>query len=391
MSKEWMTPRERWLAVLKREQPDRIPMDYWSTPEATSKLAQYLGCQESSSGPTESWLSPWGTWVAGSGMKSGGYWSETYRALMERLQIDAVVAPLPAYKGPSFAAETDIFGCRYQDIGYGSGIYSECIYFPLAQYDTVEEIKKNYAWPDLDWFDYSTIHEQIWDKEQYPISAGGSEPFLMYQYLRGREQSFIDLVENPEIVHYCLEKLFDLSYENTCRIFEQIPGKAVLSYIAEDFGTQEHLLLSLRSIREFMLPGMKRMIDLVHQAGAYVFFHSDGAVRDVLPDMVAAGIDILNPVQWRCRGMDRAALKRDFGGKIIFHGGVDNQHTLVFGSIEDVQEEVRYNLETLGAGGGYILAPCHNIQVVSRPENVVAMYAANLMTNNEPVKFAGRN
>ena len=87
-------------------------------------------------------------------------------------------------------------------------------------------------------------------------------------------------------------------------------------------------------------------------------------------------MDILNPIQWRCAGMERAALKRDFGERLIFHGGVDNQHTLVYGSVEDVREEVRTNLAVLGKGGGYILAPCHAIQAVSPPENVVAMYEA---------------
>jgi len=94
----------------------------------------------------------------------------------------------------------------------------------------------------------------------------------------------------------------------------------------------------------------------------------------ILPDMVKAGIDVLNPIQWRCRGMDRKALKRDFGQKLVFHGAMDNQQTLPFGTVEDVRREVVENLRILGRGGGYILAPCHNIQANTPPENVVAMY-----------------
>ena len=127
-------------------------------------------------------------------------------------------------------------------------------------------------------------------------------------------------------------------------------------------------------INEFFIPGMKRMIDLAHQAGAFVFHHNDGAIRKIIPSMIEAGIDILNPIQWRCKGMERESLKRDFGDKLIFHGGVDNQYTLAFGSVEEVRQEVTYNLSILGEGGGYILAPCHNIQAVSPPENIVAMY-----------------
>ena len=148
----------------------------------------------------------------------------------------------------------------------------------------------------------------------------------------------------------------------------------MVSYVAEDFGSQENLLFSPRVIRDIFVPRMKRMIDLVHEAGAYVFFHSDGAIREIIPDMIAAGIDVLNPLQWRCTGMDRAGLKRDFGGQVVLHGGVDNQHTLAFGSVEDVRQEVIDNIRILGAGGGYFLAPCHNIQAVSPVENIVALY-----------------
>jgi uroporphyrinogen decarboxylase len=90
--------------------------------------------------------------------------------------------------------------------------------------------------------------------------------------------------------------------------------------------------------------------------------------------MIELGIDILNPIQWRCKGMEREGLKADFGDKIIFHGAVDNQYTLPFGTVEEVRQEVLDNLRILGAGGGYIIAPCHNIQAVSPVENILAMY-----------------
>jgi len=135
-------------------------------------------------------------------------------------------------------------------------------------------------------------------------------------------------------------------------------------------------MMSLEHIRTFLLPRMKKAIDLAHEAGATVFHHNDGAIRDVLPELIEIGIDVLNPIQWRCQGMGRESLKNEFGRQLVFHGGVDNQQTLAFGTVEEVKEEVRTNIEILGAGGGYIVAPCHNIQAVSPPENVVAMYEA---------------
>jgi uroporphyrinogen decarboxylase len=267
-----------------------------------------------------------------------------------------------------------VFGIGYQNVDYGLGVYREDVSHPLAQYETVEEIERNYKWPSPDWWDYSGIPKQLAGKEEWVVRGGHSEPFATYKFLRGVEQGYMDFIEKPEMLHYCLTKLYDLCYKDAQRIYEQIPGKVIWTWVAEDVGSQEGLLISLSHIREFFIPHMKRMIDLVHQAGAFAFHHSDGAVRENVPQMVAAGIDVLDPVQWRCKGMDREGLKRDFGEAVIFHGGMDNQYTLAFGSVEEVKQEVRDNIRILGKGGGYILGPCHNLQSISPPENVVAMY-----------------
>jgi len=343
MPKETMTPRERWLAVLTHQQPDRVPMDYWATPEATAKLMKHLGCSSE-------------------------------REMLQKLHVDFVVKVSPDYVGPPLPEHTDAFGRGYRDVDYGTGVYEECVYHPLAQYDSVKEIERNYTWPSPDWWDYSDIPQQIEGNEIYPIQGGGSEPFWTYKEQRGQEQALMDLILNPEMVHYCLDKLFDLAYEDTRRIYEQIPGQVMVTYVAEDMGGQNGLMFSPAHIHEFLIPRMKRMIDLVHEAGAFVFHHNDGNCRGIVPDMIEAGIDVLNPIQWRAKGMEREGLKRDFGDKIVFHGAVDNQHTLPFGTVDEVRQEVMDNLRILGEGGGYILAPCHNIQSIGPAENIVAMY-----------------
>ncbi|MHB0856956.1 MAG: uroporphyrinogen decarboxylase family protein [Anaerolineae bacterium] len=343
MPVESMTPRERWLAVLRREKPDRVPMDYWTTPEARDKLMRYLRVSSE-------------------------------RDLLQRLHIDRPFSVGPRYVGPAVSADEDVFGVRYQTVDYGTGAYREAVNHPLAQYASIEEIDASYRWPDPDWWDYGVVAGQVAGWEDYPIRGGGSEPFLIYKTLRGQEQAFMDLVLNPEIVHYCLDKLFELAYQDTVRIYEALPGQVLISYVAEDLGGQEALMFSPGQIHTFLLPRMRRMIDLAHQAGAYVFHHSDGAIRRIIPDLIEAGIDVLNPIQWRCAGMEREPLKSDFGRQLVFHGGVDNQYTLAFGTVDEVRREVEDNLRILGEGGGYILAPCHNIQAVSPPENIVAMY-----------------
>ena len=338
-----MTPRERWMALLNRESYDRVPLTYRATSEFTDKLLAYLGC-------------------------------ETFEQARERLHVEPVVTVSPRYVGPPIEADKDVYGIGYQYTDYGEGKYHDAVFHPLAEYDSVEEIEDNYQWPDPDSWDYSGIREQIEGKEDCIIQGGSYEEFATFKFLRGVTRGYMDMVERPEIVHYCMGKLTDLKYENAARIYEQIPGKVIWTWVAEDIGGQEGLFISLDHIREFLVPHMKRMTDLVHEAGAFAFHHSDGSPRDNLPQMIEIGIDVLEPVQWRCKGMGREGLKADFGDDLVFMGAMDNQYTLAFGSVAEVKQEVVDNIRILGEGGGYMLGPCHNIQVVSPPHNIVAMY-----------------
>ena len=198
--------------------------------------------------------------------------------------------------------------------------------------------------------------------------------YAIYTRMRGIEQSFIDFAVNQDIVLYCMEKMIKLHSEVAARMFESIPGRIDIALLMNDMGSQNDLLFSPETARTLFIPGLRKLATQAREAGATVMLHSDGAIRKAIPDIIDAGIQVLNPVQWRCTGMDRAGLKKDFGDKLMFHGGVDNQQTMVRGSTKDVREEVRYNIDVLGAGGGYILAPCHRLQAVSPPENIVAMY-----------------
>jgi uroporphyrinogen decarboxylase len=342
--RETLTPRERWQAVLLRQSPDRAPMDYWATEETTRNLLAHLGCG--------------------------------YQEMLQRLHLDPPLRLAPRYVGPSRREEEDEWGIRYRWVSHGTGAYREAVFAPLAACQSVAEIEATYAWPKPDHWDYGCLAVLARGQECRPIRAGGSEPFLIYRRLRGERRAYLDLACQPEIAHYCLDRIFALCYERTQRIFDSIPGQVLLTSVSEDFGGQKGLLFSLEMMREFFLPGMKRMIELARQRGAYVFCHSDGAMRGALAELVEAGIQILNPIQWRLPGMDREGLKRDFGDRLIFHGGVDNQQTLPFGAPAEVRQEVADNYRILGAGGGYILAPCHYLQDITPPENIVALYQA---------------
>lgn len=338
-----MTPRERWLAVLRREPFDRFPLDYRATPEMTARLLKYLGVAN---------------------------WAQA----REHLHIDPVLSVAGRYVGPTLPQDEDVFGVGYELVDYGAGVYREVVRHPLARYNSVEEIEANYAWPSPDWYTYDHIPAQLEGHEDWVIQGGHYEEFATYKNLRGVVQGYADHIEHPEIVHYCMDKLADLAYACSERIFEAAGGRVIWTWVADDFGTQEALVMSPAMIREFHFPHIRRLCRLAHDYGVFAFHHSDGAVSANVPQMIEAGIDVLDPVQWRCKGMERERLVAEFGDQIAFHGGIDNQFTLPFGTPEDCRQEVRDNFRILGAKGGYILGPCHNIQPITPPENVVAMY-----------------
>jgi uroporphyrinogen decarboxylase len=340
-----VTAKERWEAVLSRKSPDKIPSDWWGTREVEDRIKLHLGLDD--------------------------IWD-----VFRTLHIDKLVSVEPDYIGPVLEPDIDWFGCRFVNVSYEHGTYKECIFHPLAGFETVEEIEENYRWPDPDWFDYSHLGESLKGKEDYPVRGPHSEPFYLYKYLRGEEQAFVDLILYPELTEYILEKIFVYESTTILRTLETLPGRITCNMVAEDLGSQDSLMYSLKHIEKFFFPRMKKMMDLLHEDGVAVMTHSDGAVRDAIPGLIQCGMDVLNPIQWRCAGMERNALKSDFGDKIVFYGGVDNQITLPFGSVDEVRKEVADNITILGRDGGYIIAPCHNLQPNTPVENIIAMYDA---------------
>lgn len=340
-----MTSRERWLAILDRREPDRIPTDYWATGELTARLKRDLDCADD-------------------------------EALWRRLHVDR-----PRFVGPRCKLEhhpddpqANLWGVRHQAVNYGTGVYHEVSHSPLAHISSVSELR-GFRFPSPDDFDYDPITEAVDGDDGTRLMHGGSfEPFLLYCNLRGLEQGFEDLLLSPELAEGILARMFEFFHEHNRRVFEAGRGRIELTYIAEDLGGQAGPLMSLATYRRFLLPNQVRMADLARQHGVHIMYHTDGAARTFIPDLIdKVGIEILNPIQWRCPGMERAALVRDFGGQIAFHGATDNQQTLPFGSADDVRAETADNVR-LFAGARWICAPCHNMQAVTPTANVVALY-----------------
>jgi uroporphyrinogen decarboxylase len=340
-----MTSRERWLALLAGKPTDRIPVDLTATPEVMSRLLRELNCANE-------------------------------RALWEKLHVDGRIEVAPRWKLPHHPedSQADMWGVRYQRIDYGTGVYEEPCYHPLASAETVADIHRHH-WPSPDDFDYTAVTQAVEAMDgHYPIHGGWFEPFLFYGYLRGLERAFADLALNPAIADAILGHIFEFSYEYHRRLFEAGKGRIDTTWVAEDLGAQTGPLMSLSMYRRFLLPNQIRMADLGRKYGVHIMYHTDGAARVFLPDLVdKVGIEVLNPIQWRCPGMEREALVRDFGQRIAFHGSIDNQQTLPFGTVADVEKEVAESVR-LYEKARWICAPCHRIQSVTPTANILAMY-----------------
>jgi uroporphyrinogen decarboxylase len=346
-----MTPKQRWLALLSGRKPDRLPCDYWATAEVTARLMRDLDCA-------------------------------TERQLWRRLGVDKCIYLAPVH--PAAPERTwhiqslfSLWRVSTRKVSYGDniGVYEEDAAHPLAGAECVADVE-NFPWPDPDEFDTSALRQAAAEWPDHPVLGATSEPFYLYCRLRGMEQALADLIEHPDLAEAILNRIFAFDHALIRRVLLEAGDVVDLVYLAEDLGTQDSLLISPALFRRYLKPRLARLVNLVHSHGKYVFHHDDGAIRPLVADLLETGIDILNPIQWRCRGMNRAHLAAEFGARVVFHGGIDNQQTLPFGSPADVRREVAESIQLLSAGRGYIVAPCHNIQPNTPTENIVALYQA---------------
>jgi uroporphyrinogen decarboxylase len=266
-----------------------------------------------------------------------------------------------------------MWGCRHRWQEYPTGRYDEVTYNPLSDAETPDDLEK-YRWPSADWFDFSGVSADCEELKGHATTAGSIYFSYYYAWLTGMEKHLSDLALTPELARAIIGRLTNFQVEYLSRLFEAGAGKIDMTYIGDDFGMQDRLLVGLPMWREFFAPSYRKVVSLAKDYGLKVFCHSDGSIRELIPDLIEVGIDILNPIQTKCKGMVPGELKDEFGDRLSFHGGVDNQELMPFGTPAKVREEVLHLIDTLGRGGGYIVAPCHNLQPVTPLENILTMY-----------------
>ncbi len=271
-----------------------------------------------------------------------------------------------------------IWHVEVTNISYGEGLgtYEEAVHQPAWRKPKPRRMSSASTGPIPRCLTSTACARKCEAWQGYPILGGCYEPFYLYCRLRGMEQALTDLAVNPAVAEAALERIYYFHESVIRRTLEAAKGLIDFVYVAEDLGTQDTLLMSPASFRRFLKPWMRKMIDLAHSFGVKVMHHDDGAIRPLLPELIEIGIDVLNPIQWRCAGMEREGLARDFGKSLVFHGGVDNQQTLPFGTPDDVKREVAENIRIFSKGKGYIVAPCHNLQPNTPTANILAMYEA---------------
>jgi len=308
---------------------------------------------------------------------------EDYLARERQTTVAAYLQPLidirgcgPPYLGPALPAGTDIWGVHRSPVSYGADCYSEIDHYPLGAARSVADVAAH-DWPSPDAFDYAALPGLVAQAQadgEYCLMLSNGNIFECTWYMRGFEQTFMDLVMQPELFHAIASRVTDYFIEFFHRALSAVPGAVDLVFTADDIGGQNGLLMSLAMWEEHLKPYHARMNEVIHEHGAKVIYHSDGSVTEAVPGLLDMGIDVLQALQFDAANMDPADLKGRFGDRLCFEGGVSVQHTLPFGSAEEVVAEVRHLIDTLGKDGGYILGPSHAIQAGTPPENIVALF-----------------
>lgn len=209
--------------------------------------------------------------------------------------------------------------------------------------------------------------------------------FALTQRMRGFTEHFEDLLLNPAFATALQERITDVICGMAESALRQVGELVDGVSFADDMGIQTQSFMSRELYRSMVKPHHARFVATLRKhTRARIIMHSDGAIYDLLPDIIDCGVEVINPVQVNAEGMGPERLKREFGRDLSFWGGVDTQKVLPYGTPDDVAAEVRRRLNDLGRGGGYVLASVHNIQAEVPPDNVIAMFDTALAAARRP-------
>jgi len=372
---------ERVAKALEHKEPDRIPFDIGGTMvtginvNALRELREHLGLT------AETVVRDKVTQMA-----------DTGDDVVERLKIDVKNVSPDRPSNPPLAKDLGLQGDHYRltdEFGMGwqmpriGGHYYDLYHSPLAAAETPQDVEK-YPWPDaLDQVRYANLKAKAGrivrgEKKAYVLGRMFSGMWETAMWLTGYEKFYCDMLLNQKLVHAVMDKLLELKMQYWEKALEAVGEDVLVASTADDLGTQNSLLVSLDLYKKLIWPYHRRLFEFIKKKAKskiYIFFHNDGAIMETIPLLIEAGVDILNPFQVNCRGMDTKKFKKLFGKDMTIWGGsCDTQYVLPFGTPQQVRDETRRRIEDLAPGGGFVFAPIHVIQNGAPPENIMAWW-----------------
>jgi len=378
------TSRERVIAAVNHCEPDRVPIDVTPLYDFYVNLKKHLGLEIEEE------------------VKYGISMEVIpHPAILQALGADISSVKLGSPKHPVTTTLPDgmlrdEWGVIYKQISQTTGSYYEVIQPPLAN-ATLEDLEKH-PWPVADLPGRGESAEvaakRLYEDTNLALLGRAAGSIIETPiYLMGFQNWMLRVGSDPQFACALLDKITEVQMS-----FDRVLLQATAKYLniykvsGEDLGMQTGPLYSYRMFKEYFLPRQKRRWQAIRQyldevnPGVKIMLHSCGSIRKFIPDLIEAGIQVLDPIQPHAAGMDSAELKKEFGSRLVFHGGVDIQQVLPFGSAEEVEEEVKIRIQALAPGGGYILAPAHNVQADVPPQNVVTMCRAAQQFGTYPIK-----
>jgi len=366
-----MTHRERVLAALRHEEPDRVPIDLGGTLASTIVGSAYPRLREA---------------LGLAGHEAKTTW--TYASLAEieedvrqALDLDIVHAPRAAGAGASarqlgpdrFIDEWSVQWHKPE----GGHYYVE--HAPFEEEATVAAVERH-PWPEpkdlvnLDGF--GEWLRRMRRETDYAISLEiRGRVMSMGQFLRGFENWMMDLADNHAFVEALLEQTTRIQMAINATVLAEAGDLVDIIYTSDDLGSQNGTLCSPATFRKLFRPCFAKIWEQARRSSpACLAHHCCGSIRPLIGEMVELGVQVLNPIQVSAADMDPAELKKQFGRELAFWGGVDTGYVMPRGSVEEVRSEVRRRIREMGLGGGYLCAAVHNIQPEGPPANILAMF-----------------
>lgn len=363
-----MSPRERVLAAVDRQGPDRVPIDVGGTSFSTVIGQAYERLKAS--------------------LGVGGETAYMKRKSRSALLDEAVARRLGTDTRPLLVGSPD----GWQDVYFDGGSFRDEFgvvwrragdghYAPLG--NPLRQAGLNelaaYPWPDPHnpgrTRGLRDAARRLHEEGEHAVVLSMPVGFVhLSQYLRGYEQWLMDIVLNPEFLDALMDGALAWWMALCASVLDEVGPYVDVVALADDVAFHDRPMVDLARYRRLFKPRHEQMVRCVKErSGARVLYHCCGAVRSLVDEFVDIGVDALNPVQVSSADMDTAALKAEFGERISFWGAIDTQRVLPRGTPEEVRAEVRQRIADLAPGGGYVLASVHNIQEDVPPENILAM------------------